>query len=133
MKAPTNLRCEYFVNPLAIDVARPRLSWIVNDDRRGAKQTAYQVIVSTGKTELWDSGQVDSDQSVHVEYAGAPLKSRMQCDWKVRAWDLDGKPSDWSKTEFWEMGFLAPEDWKAKWIGSPVVGGRYSIPPAPYL
>src|SRR6185369_16311123 len=92
MNTPTNLRCEYFVNPLAIDVARPRLSWIVNDDRRGAKQTAYQVVVSAGKTELWDSGKVDSDLSIHLIYNGEALKSRMHCEWKVRNWDLDGKP-----------------------------------------
>ena len=32
-----------------------------------------------------------------------------------------------------EMGLLERSDWQAKWIGSPIVGGPYSIPPAPLL
>ena len=79
---PTTLRCEYFINPLAIDVARPRLSWLVNDLRRGAVQSAYQVQIASslallagGSADLWDSGKVASDQSVHVEYGGKPLAS----------------------------------------------------------
>jgi alpha-L-rhamnosidase len=44
---PVNLRCEYRTNPLGIDITAPRLSWEVNDPRRGAIQTAYQIQVST--------------------------------------------------------------------------------------
>jgi alpha-L-rhamnosidase len=129
MNQPINLRCEYFINPLGIDARRPRLSWQLNDDRRGAKQTAYQVVVEG----LWDSGKVESDQSVHVEYAGPALKSRQRATWKVKAWDKDGKPSAWSEPANWEMGLLEKRDWTAQWIGAPIVGGPYSIPPAPYL
>src|SRR3954470_13614453 len=121
MLPPTNLRCEYFTNPLAIDVRRPRLLWLVNDDRRSAKQTACQIIVASGDAQLWDSGKVDSDQSVHVPYSGVPLQSRVRCTWKVRTWDVDGKPSEWSEPAVFEMAFLDRSDWKAKWIGSPIV------------
>src|SRR5437762_9206433 len=113
MTPPTDLRCEYFVNPLAIDVRQPRLSWIVNDNRHGAKQSAYQIVVDSEAKQLWDSGKVDSDQSVHVPYAGSALNSRMRCTWKVRTWDLDGKASDWSAPAIWEMAFLDRSDWKA--------------------
>ena len=75
--APTRLRCEYFTNPLAIDAPRPRLSWWVNDARRGAVQRAYHLQVASARdalaedrTDLWDSGKVTSDQSCHVPYAG---------------------------------------------------------------
>jgi alpha-L-rhamnosidase len=129
MKQPKNLRCEYFVNPLGIDSPRPRLSWQLDDERRGARQTAYQIVAEG----LWDSGQVGSEQSVHVEYAGPALKSRQRVQWKVRRWDADGKPSPWSEPASFEMGLLEKSDWKAQWIGSPIVGGPYSIPPAPYL
>ena len=40
------MRCEYRVNPLGVDVAQSRLSWIVSSGRRGRKQTAYQVLVA---------------------------------------------------------------------------------------
>ena len=91
--------------------------------RRGAKQTAYQVLVASSpehlaadQGDLWDSGKVVSDQSIHVAYAGKPLESRMQCYWKVRAWDKDGQPSAWSQPAQWSMGLLKPDDWQAKWI-----------------
>jgi alpha-L-rhamnosidase len=129
MTQPTRLRCEYFTNPLCIDARRPRLSWWVNDPRRGARQTAYQVVVDN----FWDSGKVESDQSVHVVYSGPELKSRQRCEWRVRTWDMNGEPSPWSEIAFWEMGLLDRRDWRGKWIGSSIVGGPYSIPPAPYL
>ena len=66
--------------------------------------------------DLWDSGRVASDQSIHVEYAGKPLGSRMLCFWKVRAWDASGQPSAWSKPARWTMGLLTQADWGAKWI-----------------
>src|SRR5262245_27394816 len=129
MNQPTNLRCEYFVNPLGIDAPRPRLSWQLNDSARGARQTAYQVVAEGS----WDSGKVESDQSIHVEYAGPALKSRQRVNWKVRVWGQDGKESPWSEPATFEMGLLEKSDWRALWIGSPIVGGPYTIPPAPYL
>jgi len=121
---PKGLRTEYQVNPLGIDVKTPRLTWELNDARRGAVQTAYQVLVASspenlkaGRGDLWDSGKVDSSQSHLVVYAGAPLTSRTQCWWKVRTWDKSGQPSMWSQPGYWSMGLLNPSDWTAKWIG----------------
>jgi alpha-L-rhamnosidase len=134
------LRCEYLTDPLGIDAEKPRLFWQLSDSRRGARQSAYQVLVAINldglagdRGDVWDSGKIDSDQSAHVVYQGTPLKSGQRCFWKVRTWDAKGQVSDWSQTAFWEMGLLKKQDWHAKWIGSPVVGGPYSIPPAPYL
>ena len=125
--APHDLRCEYLVNPLGIDAQVPRLSWKLNDSRRGAVQAAYQVLVASSEErlaahegDLWDSGRIDSDQSVHVEYGGKSLGSRQQCFWKVRTWDGEGKSSSWSPTAFWEMALLRPKDWSAKWISTPL-------------
>jgi len=121
---PQHLRCEYLTDPLGIDRTSPRLSWEMVDSRRGAMQTAYQILVADApellaadRGNLWDSGQVRSDQSVHVSYAGLPLKSRMQAWWKVRVWDKDGQPSPWSEPARWSMGLLNPTDWHASWIG----------------
>jgi len=118
------LRCEYRVNPLGIDVTQPRLSWEMHDGRRGAAQTAYQVLVASSpeklaadQGDLWDSGKVASDQTSQIVYAGKPLQSRMRCHWKVRLWDAGGKPSPYSEAALWSMGLLKTEDVKAKWIG----------------
>ena len=120
-----DLRCEYRKDPLGIDLAKPRLSWRINSDRRGDRQSAFQVLVASSPEALtrdqgdrWDSGKVFSDQSLCVDYAGRPLTSGQQCFWKVRIWDRDGKPSAWSPPARWAMGLLAADDWKARWIAA---------------
>ena len=119
-----NLRCEYLTNPLGVDVANPRLSWIIESSVRGERQTAFQVVVAStpekltaNQGDLWDSGKVISDQTIQQEYAGKPLVTAMSCYWKVRVWDAKGIVSGWSAPSFWTMGMLNPGDWKARWIG----------------
>jgi alpha-L-rhamnosidase len=119
----TSMRCEQLDNPIGIDAARPRLSWKLESDKRGEKQTGYEILVATsernlvpGKTDLWDSGKIVSDDTTEIYYSGTLLDSRRECFWKVLVWDKDGKMSA-SKTARWEMGLLNESDWKAKWIG----------------
>ncbi len=119
---PLNLRCEYLPFPLGIDATHPRLSWEVNDESRGAVQSAYQLLVSTDASFagndaiVWDSGKVESDRSIQVAYAGRPLASRTRYHWKVRTWDGAGDGSPWSEPGWWEMGLLSKGDWSARWI-----------------
>ena len=126
--AITDLRCEYLANPHGIDVTKPRLSWVLEDigqkpEIRGQRQSAYQLLVAStsellanDRGDLWDSGKVEEDQSIQVEYKGKPLDSRLRCFWKVRVWDKDSNPSAWSAPSEWTMGLLNPADWSAKWI-----------------
>ena len=141
---PTALKCEYRVNPLGIDANPPRLSWILESSDRGQKQTAYRVLVASSKEklkgdqgDLWDSKKISSDQSVHVVYAGQPLRSRMRCHWKTRVWDKDGKVSAWSQPALWSMGLLKHADWEAKWICFDTSAfnedPELHLPPSPYL
>ena len=126
-----DLRCEYLQDPLGIDVRQPRLSWRLaakDAAARGLRQTAYRVLVGSSLDRLakdegdrWDSGDVASSQSVHVVYAGSPLASRVECFWKVRVRDQDGKLSAWSQPARWSMGLLEPGDWQASWIGADAV------------
>jgi alpha-L-rhamnosidase len=120
----TELRCEYLINPLSIDTLYPRLSWQIQSNTRAATQTGYQIVISTtaanlaaNKGDLWDTGKVTSKETIQIEYKGKPLQSRQECFWKVRVWDQNGKPSNWSKPAQWTMGLLDPNDWSAKWIG----------------
>ena len=117
------LRCEDLDDPLGIDAARPRLSWIVASDHRGQRQTAYQILVASTRdrlqanlADLWDSGKAASDATIQIAYGGSPLASRQACFWKVRVWDNDGRIAE-SKTARWEMGLVQPGDWQARWIG----------------
>lgn len=129
----SHLRCEYAEHPLGIDIPRPRFSWRLQSDRPGARQTAYQILATSSGETLWDSGKTESDQSHLVEYAGPPLRSGQRVEWRVRAWDEDGQPTDWSETAWFEMGLLDPADWRAAWIGSFLVGSARASVPAPYL
>jgi hypothetical protein len=124
--SPAQLRCEYAVDPLGVDVAQPRLYWTVTSELRGDLQSAYQILVASSadllaqdQGDLWDSGQVESDETAHVAYGGKPLKTSQQVFWKVRVWDKDGKPSAWSKPATWTMGVMGDRDWRAKWIVAP--------------
>ncbi|MFA7172188.1 MAG: hypothetical protein WC340_02030 [Kiritimatiellia bacterium] len=36
-------------------------------------------LLAAGEGDLWDSGKVSSDQTLHIVYAGSTLKSRQQC------------------------------------------------------
>ncbi len=119
-------RCEYASDPLGVDTLQPRLSWTLNDDRRGQRQSAYQIRVAATPEELaqdqallWDTGKVASDQSTHIVYAGAALRSGSRCYWKVRAYDQQGVASPWSAAALWQVGLLQASDWKASWIGLP--------------
>ena len=73
-----DLRCEYQLNPLVIGIKEPRLSWKLASHQRGATQSAYQIQVSDGQGDLWDSGKVLSDQSLHISYRGPALRSRQR-------------------------------------------------------
>ncbi len=117
------LRCEYLTDPFGIDSTSPRLSWIINSTQRAEKQTAYQILVAStpdllrqDKGDLWDSGQVASEESAQIVYVGRPLVSRQAYYWKVRSWDRAGKSGEWSPSAQWHMGLLQSSDWKAKWI-----------------
>jgi alpha-L-rhamnosidase len=117
-----NLRCEYLHEPLGVEEAAPRLSWELVSDRRGERQTAYQILVAStperlGRDEgdLWDSTKVEASDTNQIEYHGRPLLSRQACFWKVRSWDRDGVAGAWSPPAHWEMGLLKPEDWSARW------------------
>ena len=134
----TDLKSEYRENPIGIDVQAPRLSWRMASDRAGARQGAYRIVVASAAAklnttpDLWDSGKLESDQSVHVVYTGQKLASRQRVHWKVTVWDETGAAHD-SAVAFFEMGLLKKSDWKAKWIGAELRGGPRSSVPAPYV
>ncbi|MDR0845691.1 MAG: alpha-rhamnosidase, partial [Tannerella sp.] len=95
-ESPVQLRCEYLSAPIGVDVPNPRLSWRLNDDRYGALQQAYRVIVGTdstavvsGKGGLWDTQKVTSDAML-ITYAGKSIEPFTKYYWSVHVWDKDG-------------------------------------------
>lgn len=122
----TKMTADGDVNPLGVDVARPRLAWLLSAATTGAKQSAYQVRVATSESALtsgsalsWDSGIVHSAQSTGIDYGGPTLQSATRYFWQVRVWDGSGNASDWSTSAWWETGLLTPGDWSgAQWISA---------------
>ncbi len=122
----TDLRCEYTENPLGLDVRQPQFSWRLHDHRRNQDSSAYHILVSSNPEELrnnqgtkWDSGKVTSNAQMSVCYEGLSLTSTERCYWKVRVWDRNGAPTDWSETAWFEMGLLNAADWISEWYGYP--------------
>ena len=102
------LRTEYLKDPIGVDFRHPRLMWNVEG---GKKQTAYQIVA-----ENWDSGKVASS-SMWAEYPKG-LHDRERVNWKLRLWDENDEPGEWSEA-FFERGISS---WQAKWIT-----GNYSV------
>lgn len=122
----SHLTCEQEENPLGIENLHPRFSWQAHAISRNFVQTAYQVVVADTpeallpedeKKKLWDSGKVNSSESVLVPYRGKPLKSNTTYYWQVRIWNKSGQVSSWSTIQQFRMGLLTVSDWKnADWI-----------------
>ncbi|MEP7109164.1 MAG: family 78 glycoside hydrolase catalytic domain [Ferruginibacter sp.] len=116
-----DLSAEHKNNPIGIDVLHPRLSWKLKSTSLNVMQTAYSIRVATAnnfskKTIVWESGKINSDESVLLPYQGPALISGKRYYWQVKVWEADNKESAWSESAFWEMGLLKPDDWKATWI-----------------
>ena len=124
---PQDLMCEYQLDPQAVDVTAPRLSWvnIQKGKAHGNDQTAWQIQVATSREALesdpdvWDSGKVAGPSAPFVNFAGNPLKSATRYLWRVRVWDSKDKVSKWSREAQWVSGYLNPSEWTAEWIGAP--------------
>ena len=91
IQKPTNLTCEYTVNPIGIDVLNPRFSWVLTHSERGRTQSTYQILVTRSWKNLlydlgdiWDTGKIESEESINIEYQGKPLESGSRYFWKVR-------------------------------------------------
>ena len=111
-----SLRVENLTNPLGVDTDQPRFSWVTTSDEKDVRQTAYQIIVSGDKGELWNSGKVNSDEQLWIPYAGGKLKSGMQCSWKVKVFTNKGETA-WSEPQRFGIGLLKESHWSGRWIG----------------
>jgi len=123
MTMPANLRCEYREDPVGIDTDRPRFSWNYTHFEKGQSQTAYQILVADdpeslgkGTGDVWDSGRVESFDTVNIPFNGQRLKSHRRYFWCVRWWDADNRASSYSSPASFVNGFLPGTEWQADWI-----------------
>lgn len=115
-----NLTAEYRNNPLGTGVSSPRISWRIESDRPGTLQQAYRIQVAAGNGDfnafIWDTGRMESDESVLIPYNGPKLSSRTRYHYRIRVWDNFGSESEWSDASWWETAFFNVQEWEAKWI-----------------
>ena len=112
-----NLKTEYLVKPMGIDIQNPRLMW---NCESGITQTAYRVIAISNEKTVWDSGEVNSS-SMRAEYPHK-LKSRERVEWTVTLRDESDHEGEPSETAYFETGLLSASDFTAKWIS-----GNYRV------
>jgi len=133
---PSDLKCEYLINPIGIDTPSPRLHWQMNDSRYGALQTAYQMIVGTdsiqvaaGKGNNWDTGKI-SGPNMLVSYQGKALKPFTKYYWSVILWDNNQQKLAPAKIASFETGMMQINNWKGAWISD---SKDIALKPAPYF
>ncbi|WP_020134873.1 alpha-L-rhamnosidase [Streptomyces sp. 351MFTsu5.1] len=140
--AVEGLTVEHRTTPLGVDAARPRFGWRTASRVRGRRQTAYRLLVAStpdrltvGQADVWDSGRVDSADSVAVRYAGPALKPSTRYHWTVELWDENGRPLPEAPTARFETGLLSTDGvtgWDgAQWIT--MAGKAPNSPGAPLL
>ena len=109
---PTNIRLNQLVTTTGhyqtaeIRNATPCLGWVLKNDKPNIVQIAYRILLATsvklleeGKADMWDSGRVESDNSVAVPYAGKVLQPSTVYYWKVKSWNNHAEESEYSKVK----------------------------------
>ena len=116
-------RVENLHAPLGLDTQVPRFSWKIESDKRNVVQKSYQILVASSMEklqrndgDLWNSGEVVSNNQLWISYQGARLKSNQRAFWKVRITTNHGK-SEWSEPQEFGIGLLTEPQWRGQWIG----------------
>jgi alpha-L-rhamnosidase len=115
---PTGLKCDYRVEPLAVDKEAVTFFW----QHDSGSQKSYRIQVAASRQHLvdetdllWDSGQVPSAVSIQVPYAGRVLEPGARYFWRVGTDSDDGE--SWSEISWFETALDPAEGWaEAGWI-----------------
>ena len=110
----TELQVSSRNHPIGLD-EQPVFSWKMVSDIPDTIQTAYRVRVGS-----WDTGRVESGDSLFVPYAGPALQPRTAYRVQVEVWDNHGQTAC-AETGF-EIGLRGPDGFAAQWIADPFEG-----------
>ena len=132
--ATLKVHIEHLRDAFGIGTDLPRLSWILETTNEGWYQAGYELESYNvdGKL-LSQTGRVESDQSVLVDWPFAPLSSRERLSVRVRVWDKEDQLSAWSELVPIEVGLLQAEDWTARFISPDWEEDANHPQPAPFL
>ena len=116
------LKTQGRVDPVGVDTARPAFSWRMESATVGAAQAAYRITVSDERGEaVWDSGVVESAESIGILYGGEPLAPSSVYTWHVTVTDQTGTEIESDEARFTTSLLSDSFDaWEgAQWIGAP--------------
>ncbi|MCL2752138.1 MAG: alfa-L-rhamnosidase, partial [Firmicutes bacterium] len=105
---------EYRTGGIGLDVEAPVFSWKLVSGRQNTVQNSYRLRVSGGGL-LYDTGTVESGQSVCVPYAGGKLVPQTEYRAEAEATDNHGDRAFASLT--FETGLMA-ENFTAEFISA---------------
>ncbi len=112
-----NLRVNALEAPLAVDDRHPVFSWMMESERTGARQIAYEILLTTGGKKVWNSGKVASDASVDI-VCPAELEPETDYVFQVSVWNEQDEMLTAEST--FSTGFMneSLDAWHgAAWIG----------------
>lgn len=114
------LRTEAIKNPIGIDIENPSFSWTLDaGDVRGVRQTAYNISLFTDSElteQVWNSGKIESEQQLDVQYIGSGLQAHTRYWWTVTVWDNMGNEATSTEEAFFETGLMGTGWNGAVWI-----------------
>ena len=98
-------------------------SWKISDSRSNVLQSAYEIRVAAsprdlkrGRNLVWNSGRVESGESLYIPYEGPKLAEGARYWWNVTVWTDGRKGTAARQPATWVNG-LSTDAWDAQWIG----------------
>lgn len=108
---PSGLTIEFLRKPENISIIDPTPEYAWKVPQTAVQQSAYQVLVASSKKsidnnigDIWNSGQVRTNNNMNVEHSGSPMKAGNTYHWKVRIWDEDNRHTRYSEVQSFKMG-----------------------------
>lgn len=120
---PSGLTIEYIREPRFTKIidSKPEFNWIVPEE--AVIQKGYQILVSSSKEKIdnntgdvWNSGNVRSNQSTNIELGSEPLKPNSNYFWKVRVFDKDNRLSEYSAPQQFTTGVFGEKLTSHNWF-----------------
>ena len=110
------IKTEGLIQPIGIDEPKPRFSYVIEPKKGAVLQETYRIIVREKEETAWDSGEVQSNQSVNIEYCGSKLKPFTS--YRVKIVCRDDLGNDYVGLSSFETGKL-DFPMKGEYIGAP--------------
>ena len=122
-----NILCEYLKNPLGIGIKSPRITWNVDGL---IKQSAYEIIYYVNDVKK-TSSIIESDSMFYV--FKEEFQSKDIIKYQIRVRDENKRWSELSLINYFEMGLLTNDDWKAFWISGDYKANKNKRYPVDYF